>query len=195
MVKQAKKTLRSLVLATRASLNAEDRAERSIRIAESFLALPEVELAGRFLLYCSVGSEVETRRLIARLIAQEKTVSLPLVDSDRLYLCPRHIQNLEGLVVGAHKIPSPPADAPKLAPELIEVAVLPGVAFDLEGWRLGYGGGYYDRFLARSSALRVGLAFEAQIVEKTPQELHDQRVDVIVTEGRVIRPGLGNGLF
>ena len=79
--------------------------------------------------------------------------------------------------------------------ESIDVVIIPGLAFDTEGWRLGRGGGYYDRFLERVSRQTrlVGIAFDQQVVEVVPHELHDVRMQVIVTDRRTTQPRRGAG--
>jgi 5-formyltetrahydrofolate cyclo-ligase len=96
------------------------------------------------------------------------------------------IDSLSDLEIGPFNIPEPHRDDPVIAENQIDVTVLPGIAFDAFGWRLGWGGGFYDRFLSKSSGLSVGLAFELQVVNSLPTEMHDKQVKYIVTEKRVI---------
>jgi 5-formyltetrahydrofolate cyclo-ligase len=95
------------------------------------------------------------------------------------------------VVAGFRGIPEPRPDAPPVSPQAVDWVLVPGVAFDVAGGRLGYGGGYYDRLLPamRAGTPRVAAAFEAQIVAHVPRAPHDAGVDAIVTEARTIVPG------
>jgi len=104
-------------------------------------------------------------------------------------LRPLRIRDLVGDVEAGYRgIPEPRADCPPVTLESIEFVLTPGIAFDAEGRRLGYGGGYYDRLLPllHSAACRVGGAFEVQIVARVPAAPHDVRVQYVVTERRTI---------
>jgi 5-formyltetrahydrofolate cyclo-ligase len=106
-------------------------------------------------------------------------------------LLPFQIDNPEkDLRPGYCDIPEPDPDRAILVPpEKIEIAVIPGSVFDIQGGRLGYGGGYYDRFLVNDAprALRIGFAFELQLVDKVPLEPHDQPLDILITEKRIVK--------
>ena len=99
------------------------------------------------------------------------------------------------LVAGSTRALEPPASAPTVSGREVDLVCVPGVAFDARGGRLGRGRGHYDATLARlpRSAFRVGLAFESQIVPAVPAELHDELLDAVVTEARVLSAGDGRG--
>jgi 5-formyltetrahydrofolate cyclo-ligase len=93
------------------------------------------------------------------------------------------------LVPGYYNIPEPdPGRCKRVESSEIDAAVIPGSVFDIQGGRLGYGGGYYDRFLVNDApqAKRIGLAFELQVVDKVPVEPHDQPLDILITEKRIV---------
>ena len=143
--------------------------------------------AGTVMVYVSFRSEVETAGLIAGLRRTHR-VAAPRVEAAG---CMEALL-LDGqpLVRSRLGILEPPATAAVVEPASIDAVLVPGLAFDPSGYRLGYGGGYYDRFLARyAGALRIGLAFEAQIVDSVRPHAGDQQLDHVVTERRVIDAG------
>lgn len=134
--------------------------------------------------FVSFGSEVHTHDMIKEAL-KSKTVIVPKVVHHEIE--PSVIIDFDNLVPsGKFKIPEP-IEAMKIAYKNIDLILVPGIAFDKEGHRIGYGFGYYDRFLRRvPKAIKIGLAFDLQIVDKIPREMHDVPVDLIVTEERVI---------
>jgi 5-formyltetrahydrofolate cyclo-ligase len=156
--------------------------------------LPEYKRAGTVLWYVSHGDELPTRDAIRRELDRGREVLVPYVDGPGLRLW--RLRALEELRPGAFGILEPPpalrgAAAREAAPERIDLVVVPGVAFDPLGRRIGSGQGFYDRLLARLRAdcVRAGLCYEAQVVDRVPAEPHDQPMDLVVTERRVIRTG------
>ncbi len=129
---------------------------------------------GSFLVYNAFRSEVATARIVSALLAAGKEVRLPRVCGDKLLALPFGETEVSPLGV---REPVAGEDG------FCEVALVPLLAFDGEGYRLGYGGGYYDRYLARNPAtVRVGLAYAGQAVEALPREAHDVPLDALVTE-------------
>ncbi|MDH3921502.1 MAG: 5-formyltetrahydrofolate cyclo-ligase, partial [Desulfobulbaceae bacterium] len=111
-------------------------------------------------------------------------------DASAVRMIPLLIKDPEqDLVPGYYNIPEPdPKKSLRLEPGEIDAAVIPGSVFDIHGGRLGYGGGYYDRFLLNDApqAKRIGLAFELQVVDNVPLEPHDQPLDILITEERIV---------
>jgi 5-formyltetrahydrofolate cyclo-ligase len=186
-LKRAKRAIRAEVRAARDALAAAERAQRSAAIAERALELDEMGEARVVLGFWSFGSEVDTAPLMGVLLERGRSVALPRIAGGELE--PRTYvpgDPLAATSFGAFE----PADGRVLDPATIDVVVTPGVAFDRMGRRVGYGGGFYDRFLPRlrPDALRLGLAFDLQIVTGVlPGGGFDLRVDAIVTESEVIR--------
>ena len=145
---------------------------------------------GGILCCLSFGLELDSRRLVRRLLAEGREVFLPRVarHDTRLHVHPFPCR-LETLRFGLEQ---PVADAPELAPEeidaRIDVALILGLAFDRRGYRLGYGGGYFDRFLAARRPLPIGLAYACQLVDALPVAAHDVPMRAVVTEDGVVRP-------
>ena len=182
-------TLRRQTLAARDGLSAEERQRKSQAITKHLLALPEFAGARSVFSYVSFRSEVETLPLIAHCLQQAVTVSVPLTLPAEHRLLPFAISDLSrDLAPGYCSILEPLQTLPLVDPGSIEVVVVPGSVFDVRGGRLGYGGGYYDRFLqsAAPQALRIGLAFDLQVVAAVPLESHDQQLDYLITETRTI---------
>jgi len=141
-------------------------------------------------IYVDFRSEVETLELIKSCLSQGKRVAVPLVDASAVHMIPLLIKDpARDLVPGYYDIPEPdPRKSLPVAPGEIDAAIIPGSVFDTNGGRLGYGGGYYDRFLVNDApqAKRIGFAFEVQVVEKVPMLPHDQPLDILITEKRTV---------
>lgn len=185
-------TLRAQILAARNNLPLEERRQKSRIITERLLTLPEFAGARNVFAYVSFRSEVKTLELIADCLKRGVTVSVPLTLVREHRLLPYAITDPDrDLVPGYCSIPEPRTTLPLVDPASIEVVVVPGSVFDARGGRLGYGGGYYDRFLqgAAPQALRIGLAFDLQVVDTVPLESHDQPLDYLITETRAIHIG------
>jgi 5-formyltetrahydrofolate cyclo-ligase len=146
--------------------------------------------AQTILFYISVRNEVDTRDLLDKALAAGRQVVVPYCENGELHLV--RLLGRDDLEIGAHNIPEPSLalrgdPARQVAPEQVDLALIPGVAFDTLGYRLGHGAGYYDKLLARMrpDAARVGLAFECQIVDELPIEPHDMPMDYVVTESTI----------
>jgi 5-formyltetrahydrofolate cyclo-ligase len=185
-LREEKRKLRQEILARREAIPAAERLEKSQKITQRLLTWPAYQHTRIVLLYAGVRSEVATEELVKKSLAAGKQVLMPrcLPETRQLLLVP--ISAWEELKPSFYGLlePPPPAEFNPVQPDLI---VVPGVAFDLCGYRLGYGGGYYDRLLwCLNRTTTVGLAFEAQIVPQVPRETHDVPLDFVVTESRFI---------
>jgi 5-formyltetrahydrofolate cyclo-ligase len=187
-LKRAKRDVRRTVLAARDALGDAERIARSTAIHDRFLALPEVERAGIVMLFWSFGSEVSTPPLIERLHDRGTRVALPRIGSAGELEVVGYMPGdpVRKTSFGARE----PTGGAVLDPASIDLVVTPGVAFDRGGRRIGYGGGFYDRFLllTRPDAPRIGLGFDLQLLdEDLPAGAFDLRVDLIVTETGTVR--------
>ncbi|MFH1787089.1 MAG: 5-formyltetrahydrofolate cyclo-ligase [archaeon] len=168
---------------------ASDLVMKSLKIAEAVMCLPEYEEADMILFYVSQGDEVRTHGLIKDSLYIGKGVAVPVSNTQTGEIEVYEIKDFSELVPGAYGILEP---APKFRRHIdsaeIDLVVVPGVAFDENGNRLGRGKGYYDKFLAKlpKTVPRIALAYEHQIVGEVPAEGHDAKVDKIITETRVI---------
>jgi len=165
--------------------------EQAARVAERALAQPELARARGVLACLSFGAEIDTWRLVERLLAEGRAVYVPRADprDGRLHVHPWPCP-LETLTFGLRQ---PPRGAPELAEEEVDAALdavlVLGLGFDRRGIRLGHGRGYFDRFFARHPVAGIGLAFEEQLVDRLPAEPHDLPMRVVVGARTLVRPG------
>lgn len=190
---------RQKVKACRSALPPEEREEKSDRIIRRLVGLAEYQRAQLVLCYLSKGDEAATNRLIRRRLADGKATAVPVTKPEEGVIVPSRLDDWEKeLVLGAYNIrESAPAFFRPVEAAQIDLVIVPGVVFDRRGNRVGYGKGYFDRFL-RSPGLGapvVALAFALQVVPVIEAEAHDVPVDAIVTEDEVIycqkHPGPG----
>lgn len=190
-----KREIRQRVFALRDNLDPADLERRSGSIAAKLYLLPDYRRAQAVMFFLSFRSEVNTRAMVEESMARGKQVLVPRAAPESKRLIPSILLDWErDLAPGAYGIPEPRQEALRpLDPRRIDLLIVPGVAFDLNGNRLGYGGGYYDRFfpLLRPGVKLVALAFELQIIPEVPVEEWDSPVDWIVTEERIIFTGRG----
>ncbi len=189
---ERKHALRLEALRRRDALSPEQIEELSHQIAQRVMSMPEWREAAAVLGYYSFKSEVRTEELLRAALDQGKQLALPRVNAQRRELDLFYVPTIEPphVVPGTWNIPEPvPELCEPAAVADIDLILVPGVAFDLSGGRIGYGGGFYDRLLKRlrPDQVTVALAFEAQIVDRVPLAWFDQKVAVIVTEQRIIR--------
>lgn len=184
-LKQAKRELRRSVISRRDALPESKRAEASRLIRSRLLALPILQAAGSIFVFISYSTEVDTHPLIDTLLDAGRRVAVPKI-IDRTTMLSVPISGWEALEPDRMGILTPSSDISFDGP--FDVAITPGVAFTEAGERLGYGRGYYDRWFAGHDVdTKVAVAFEEQIVESVPTDDFDQKVDLIVTERRLIR--------
>jgi 5-formyltetrahydrofolate cyclo-ligase len=188
-LREAKLAMRRQVLARRDALPVEIRAAASAAIAARILALPAFASADAVLLTLPFGSEWDTLPVVRAALAAGRTVAIPRVDVQARMLELHAISDPQRDTVAGHQgIPEPLPDRPRVSRAAIRFVLVPGVAFDLAGRRLGYGGGYYDRLLPLLSpdVACVAGALEIQLVDRVPAAPHDLPVDAIVTESRLL---------
>jgi 5-formyltetrahydrofolate cyclo-ligase len=179
-----KTSLRKQVTTAREGLTPEERSFKSAEIESRLFHLPEFRAAGVIMFFASFRSEVDTLPMIRHALASGKRIVLPKVRGRDLALY--EIKDFDkDTAPGAWEIPEPGESLPAKIQD-VDLMVLPGLAFDVNGNRLGYGGGYYDRMLPRFEKEVVALAFELQIVPGVPVSAFDIPVKKIVTEKRII---------
>ncbi|MBU0700809.1 5-formyltetrahydrofolate cyclo-ligase [bacterium] len=193
-----KKHLRASILSIRNTLSPEERCLKSELIAKRLFDLEEFHKSSNILFYVAARSEVQTEGMIRQAIKQGKRVLVPVTDTEnkRLFASELHDFDIE-LAPGAYGIMEPIEIYQRfVALDEVEMIIVPGAAFDLQGYRIGYGGGYYDRMIesivgeGSKPALNVclvGVCFECQLIDAVPIERHDMAVGMIITEERIIR--------
>jgi 5-formyltetrahydrofolate cyclo-ligase len=187
---RVKKDIRKRVLTIRDQIPLDIRAQKDFHIRGTIFSLPEFLSAKTILLYASFKSEVETLSLIRESLAMGKRVVLPKVNAQNHALTLYEIKDMNELSPGYMGILEPELpDERSAVIEDIDLAIIPGAAFDLSGNRLGYGAGYYDNLLSgrRGSIPIIALAYDEQLVDAIPAEKHDVKIHMIVTDKRVIR--------
>jgi 5-formyltetrahydrofolate cyclo-ligase len=183
---RSKKEIREDSKARRALLSAEERERWSARIEKHLL--PLLAPYTTILVYASKPPEVDTGHLIARLLAEEKKVVVPIIERETGGLRLSYLHNPACLIRSTFQVPEPVGHEIPASPEAVEVAIIPLIAFDAEGSRLGYGAGYYDRFLRKyTDIVKIGIAFSLQQQPVLPQDTDDVKLDIIVTEKKVYR--------
>jgi 5-formyltetrahydrofolate cyclo-ligase len=190
--RETKADLRALVRVRLRDLTGHARARLSQAACDQALAWAPLTRAGCVLAYAPMPSEVNVEPLIESLLARGVCVCIPRVDWDAGTIVPVRVTDLlADLTVVEHGVRQPRETLPAVGMEQIQAIVVPAVAFDLTGGRLGRGGGFYDRVLGGRArpGLVLGVGFEAQIVDEIPMEGHDQRVDALATPARLIEFG------
>ncbi len=189
---QAEKTaIREQARKNRVGQQNKDAISRDIVTA--FMAMPEYVAAKTILYYVDAGSEVRTRHMLPEALAGGKLIVVPycIVETNELELF--LLEDMSELVEGAYKILEPKVElriqpGKIVAPEDLDLVMVPGTAFDAVGGRMGQGKGYYDRMLARvrPNAPLVAIAFDCQIFDAIPVASHDVFMDKVLTESRVL---------
>ena len=185
-----KKEFRKKVISLRKEKDKDFIKHNSDIITEKLLQLDCIKNAQTIMLYLDFNNEVATDNLVNKLIKLGKTVASPITLKEERRLIPSQITDLEnGIQYGVYNIREPkPEYSPTIDIKNLDVVIVPAVAYDKNCYRLGYGGGFYDRFLEnlREDAVTVGIAFDLQIFDEIPKESHDAQLDYIVTESTIL---------
>ena len=184
-----KKRMRDAILLQRDAMSSAARTSASRAILEKVSALPQYGNAKVVLTYMGFGTEIETQPFFERIIADGKIVALPRVDRATQTLILHSARGMSDLLTSKYGILEPGTDAPIVAVTNVDFVLMPGVAFDRNGNRLGYGRGYYDKLMSTANPALAGVAagFSCQIVDKVPIGPHDKKVDCIITENEIIK--------
>lgn len=189
-LKARKSEIRRKTIARRDALSDEERSEKSKAIMERLLGFANFLEARIVLFYMNFSSEVSTEAMIPKALKHDKIVALPRVDQKARKIVPLKIDDLDlDIRPGYRGIREPIPQRCKVIPvEHINLAIIPGIAFDERGGRIGRGTGFYDQFIPRLDVTtrKVALAFECQIVPQIPMEPHDRYIDIVITEKRTI---------
>ena len=178
-----KTALRKHLLEKRDATSAELRGISSMKIHQNLKQITSFTNSQNIACYFPIGSEIDTRDIMLDILQQDKNLLLPKIVNDNLkfYI----VTNLEKLEKGSFEIMEP-KDSCKMA-EKINCVLIPTVGVSKTGIRLGYGKGYYDRFLSSTDAVKISLTYSKQIVKSIPSDLHDIKIDWIVTEDENVK--------
>lgn len=188
-----KRRLRRTLLARRRGVDADAARTAAARVAERVIAAPEFRAARRLALYAPIGAELDTRPIFEAARRHGKGRLLPRIASGAT-LHFALIEDWSDLLAGSLGVPEPPRASPAVTLTGGDLVLLPGIAFDWSGHRLGRGGGHYDRTFGpegRRGPTLFGLGFDFQLLAEIPTGPADRSVDVVITESTICRPGSG----
>ncbi len=179
------------MLARRSSLSPDAVIEKSNLIRKALFNLPQFKSSQLIMFYVARDEEVRTEEMIKESLRMEKRVAVPITKVKERNLVPSLLTDYDlELSPGTYQILEPKEEYVRpISPQEIDLIIVPAVAFDRRGSRLGFGGGFYDNFLKQvpPKTVRIGLAFQLQMVEELPSQEKDERVDIIITEEEVLR--------
>ncbi len=185
----AKKSARRIYSELRSNIPEKVRKKKSCDILSKILTLSAYNNCDTVLTYMSFGSEVDTEALILRALKDGKKVALPVSEYDSLQLSFYEISSLSELAAGYKGILEPPPCPDNLVRDFENaICIVPGLAFDKNGYRLGYGKGFYDRFLPSFTGTSVGIAFDECITDSVPIDSYDCKLDILVSDSDIYYP-------
>lgn len=184
-----KDKIRKEILIKREQISKEAKSLKDEKIRQNLFSITEFVEAIRICIYASFKSEVNTFSIITYLISIGKKVILPKVEKKEHKLYLYEIEDINDLQPGFMGIYEPSEKNRRVEINNVDLVIVPGVCFDIYGNRIGYGGGYYDILLTNREMNTpiIALAYEEQIIPKIQSEPHDIRVDIIITEKRIIK--------
>ena len=177
-----KDEIRSVMRAKRRALSAETAAKNSAEISKRLFALPEFRRSETVMVYMSAFKEPSTDAILDRVLSEKRAV-VPVCDTEKHTIIPSYINSKNDLASGAYGIREP-KNIMKADIDDIDLALVPGLAFDLHGARIGFGEGYYDRFLSEFRGVKLGICHDFQLLSEIPSLDHDSAMDIIITEKR-----------
>lgn len=189
-VNDSKSTLRRDIAARIVAMTADERSRLGALAVQRLMASPEFSAARTIVAYASADPEIDTSLLFTEILAAGKRLGLPRTDRASRAMQFHAVANPAADLEARHfKFPEPKAPLPVIPENEIDLVVVPGLAFDAQGNRLGRGAGFYDRFLAHPDlkAATVALAFDCQIVAGVPVLPHDIPIQAVFTESRTLQ--------
>jgi len=186
-MKNNKDSIRKQILNTRDALMPLQIAQKSEQIQKYLFQLKEFQHSSSVMFYVSFRSEVQTLNMIKEALLLNKNILVPAVNPAKKEIEAFTISGTDELAPGAYGLLEPKYRDEPTNLNKIELIIVPGCVFDLRGFRIGYGAGYYDKLLKNISAVSIALSYDFQIVSKIPCiEAHDMQVEKIITEKRII---------
>ena len=189
-VKEKKRVIREKISITLSAFSDSELADKTKAVENRLFEFANFFESKIVLLYINNVNEVNTEQIIKKSLKLNKIVILPAIGTKNHEIKLLKIDNAEtDLKIGSRGVLEPDAEKCKIVPvKCIDIAIIPGIALDEKGSRIGFGDGYYDRLIPKLplTARKVGIAFEDQIIKQVPTESHDRHVDIIITEKRII---------
>jgi 5-formyltetrahydrofolate cyclo-ligase len=187
-IQQAKAALRIKILAALKNLPPEKRQSDAEKLRRKLAEQPVFQAASSILFFAPLPDELDLWPVLEETLAAGKVVALPCFDAENQFYRPRRVTDLQvELVSGRFGIREPSANCVEMPLDDLDLVLVPGVAFDLRGHRLGRGKGFYDRLLANFMGKSIGIAFDEQIVDAIPAEPQDVEMDFILTPTQCVR--------
>ena len=181
-IKEQKDGLRREYKLLRDSIPQERKRTLDRAICDSIASLPCFRDADTILLYSPIKSEIDMSYLARKAIESKKRIAYPVCNVNELSMIFRYVSSPSELVRGSYSIPEPPESATEFCNEGKTLCIVPALAFDKQGFRLGYGKGYYDRFLRSFGGISLGAVYHELFCDTLPRGYHDEAVNIIVTE-------------
>ncbi len=179
-----KEEIRKMMKAKRRALTADELSANSAAITGLLLELPEFRSAKSVMLYMSSFREPSTEKILDTVLSEKRAV-IPVSDTLTHTITPSYIFSRGDLTAGAYGIPEPKTVTPADISD-IDIVLVPGIAFDRHGARIGFGQGYYDRFLSRFRGTKIGICHDMQLLDSVPSLPHDSKMDMIITEKGIL---------
>ncbi len=165
-----------------------DKETKNANIAESLFNLEMYKNAKKVLIYVSLRNEIETYEIITNALNLGKKVAVPYCKDSNGNMDFYLINSLTQLETGSFNVREPKTDECEMLSDFSDsFLIVPGMMFDEQGFRLGYGKGYYDRFLSRFNSISAGLCYDEMLVDSVPRDEYDKSVDIIITQSRIIK--------
>lgn len=184
-----KKDFRKNVIAFRRNKDSYFIDKNSRKIIGKLLSMECIKKATTIMLYFDFNNEVKTDQLITKLLSLRKTVVAPVTIKDKKKLIPFKFNNLiDDITIGSYGIREPKQNpSNELSIDIIDIVVVPAVAYDKNCYRLGYGGGFYDRFIEnlKNDTITIGIAFDLQIFDSIPKDIYDAQLNYVITENNI----------
>lgn len=191
--RELKQEIRKAIRRQAPSLSPRDRAEASAAAAARLMDDPRWKEAASILLYIPLGDELDLLRCVEQARAGGKLVALPRYLPEQGMYCAALLHgDPRSLPAGPFGVPEPPLASPVVPLNRLDLAIVPGVAFDMAGRRLGRGKGFYDRLLAEVAGIKCGVTVDERVIAELPDEPHDISMNCIVTPTRLIETARGN---
>lgn len=179
-----KTVLRAKINKLLLQMSVKDKTKGDSDIIKKLLSRPEIIPSHTICTYVSYGGEVDTKKLIEQLLVIGKAVVVPKIKDNNLKL--HRIFSLDDLERGHFGIPEPGSNCPVVDKQSVDLFIVPGIAFDRQGHRLGRGDGYYDKLLAGVTVPKIGLAYACQVIAEVPHTSYDVPMTALVTEKEAI---------